>query len=285
MKKNEKDTLDLCHAIEHANLPAVQNHLKETKLKTIQVLYEIRIKENTGMYSPSKHRTIDLRGRSFFHLVAFTSNLEMLYTIHSALFIPIIPVNVATLHLNNPFQYLWEHGKEDMLAYCMSMSEILGFDNVLAQLNIDSSKKFGHLLKDKQENTIDKSTYECQLTWLENKEWQHICDAILSNQWIVSMAHLETHESSGLMAHIDDSGSETLKTKYQTLKTHALHEKKNHQMIKSTMKKPKAIAKQSNWPSARQIGFGVLTTVSLFFVARNLFSGNQDGAGIRNNSE
>lgn len=285
MKKNDKDILDLCHAIEHANLPAVQSHLKETKLKTIQVLYEIRIKENTGMYSPSKHRTIDLRGRSFFHLVAFTSNLEMLYTIHSALFIPIIPVNVATLHLNNPFQYLWEHGKEDMLAYCMSMSEILGFDNVLAQLNIDSSKKFGHLLKDKQENIIDKSTYECQLTWIENKEWQHICDAILSNQWLISIVHLATHEPSGLMAYINENGSETLKNKYHTLKDHALHEKNNHKKIKSTMKTPTAITKKSHWPTARQIGFGALTTISLFFVARNLFFGTQNGSGLGNNGE
>ena len=285
MKKNDKDILDLCHAIEHANLPAVQSHLKETKLKTIQVLYEIRIKENTGMYSPSKHRTIDLRGRSFFHLVAFTSNLEMLYTIHSALFIPIIPVNVATLHLNNPFQYLWEHGKEDMLAYCMSMSELLGFDNVLAQLNIDSSKKFGHLLKDKQENIIDKSTYECQLTWIENKEWQHICDAILSNQWLISIVHLATHEPSGLMAYINENGSETLKNKYHTLKDHALHEKNNHKKIKSTMKTPTAITKKSHWPTARQIGFGALTTISLFFVARNLFFGTQNGSGLGNNGE
>lgn len=285
MKKNDKDILDLCDAIEHANLPAVQSYLKETKLKTIQVHYEINIKENTGLYSPSKHRKIDLRGRSFFHLTAFTSHLEMLYIIHPALCIPIIPVNTATLRSNNPFQHLWEHGKDDMLAYCMSMSEILGFDSVLTQLNIDTQKPFGHLLKEKQAYTIDKLTYESQLKWLENKEWQNICDAILSNQWLISIVHLVTHESSGLMAYINENGSETLKNKYHTLKAHALHEKNNHKAIKSTIKTPTAITKKSHWPTARQIGFGALTTISLFFVARNLFFGTQNGSGLGNNSE
>lgn len=279
MQKYQENIVDFCNAIYHGNLQYIKDHSEEfSRLRTIQVSYIIKTKK-----SLIENLQIDLKGKSFFHLVAFSGRLEMLYEIHPRLIIPIIPVDIKTLRSNNPYQYLWSNGKYNFLIYCMSMCSELGYKKVLNTLNINVLNSFGHASDKEIENTINEDIYKKQLNWLENKNWEMICDAIEQNQWMISIFHLLKYEHLGLFSHINNHCTETLKSKYLQLKKHALHEKNTQESIKSAPNRNTTSAKKSRWPSTTQISYGVLTTLGLFFVARNFFCFDDASNDLTNN--
>ena len=153
----------LCFAIQDKNINQLKDHLKTIQsLKLIPTSIEAVITD----YNPEKkgytRRTVNFLGKSFFHFVAFTSTLEILMILQPKLSIPIIPVNKQTLKNNNPFQFLWDHSKTNLLHYCMSLCEEVNLNEVFEKMAIDVKKPYGNCRKNSAKKCFDHDKYEQQ---------------------------------------------------------------------------------------------------------------------------
>ncbi len=265
-RQHMKDVKDICMAIKNSSLKLLQESIEDhASLRMIPVNFSVEIYEynpNTNLYDK---KIINLHGKSYFHLVAFSGNLEILYEVHSKLSIPIIPVDLNTLKSNNPFQYLWSHGKYELLIYCMSMCEHTSYKNVLSELNIDDSIPYGKHATKPPKVIINDDIYHQQVDALHQHNWEAICEAINSNTLMIPINTLITFEKKGLLSFITTC-RETLQHKYAKLKSLALHEKRAKESIKTNIVVNTTKPKEHSFFTTGKIFTAVLVTAGIFYL-------------------
>ena len=275
---------ELCFAIQDKNITQLKDHLETIESLT---LIPTSIETVITDYNPEKkgytRKTVNFLGKSFFHLVAFTSSLEILMILQPKLNIPIIPVNKQTLKNNNPFQFLWDHGKTSLLYYCMSLCEEIDLNEVFTRMAIDVKKNYGNCLKYPAKKTFDHDKYEQQKKWVLEKNWQLVCDAIETDDWLYSTHQLIQNEANGLKEHINLHCSKAFEIKYEQLKNLALHEKnaqisikkKNEPAQENLGQSPTKI-RQASMFTQKNMGTICMLAISICFFCRYYFSNNTD---------
>lgn len=280
------DVEDICYAIKCKDRAQLKEQLEFVhSLQLISTTFETNVIDYDHEKEDYVRTTINFLGKSYFHLIAFTSNLEILMMIQSKLLIPIIPVDIKTLQTNNPFQHLWDHGKITLLSYCISLCEQTSLDTVFEKMNIDVTRTYGNCLKNPPQQCFDRTMYEQQKQWVNEQKWPLICDAIGCNQWLYSIHQLIENEALGLRTYIEDNCSKDVDNKYQKLKNLALHEKDVQTSIQkkhvyktkrdSPIKSSKKIPKVSMF-SRKNIKAICIVTIGLGIFCRYYFSNNSD---------
>lgn len=275
MTLDDRQTRKICDAISNQDVTLLVRLIGENRLKLISVSYAFQIKNYDRERKRFTYSSIDLMGRSFFHLAALAGNLDILKAIHSHMGMPIIPNKKPSLSSHNPFQYLWSQGRLEQLIYCISLSKHSDFSEIIDQLQIDTRQPFGHDCE-KIPEIRPQDLFDQQKQWLANGNWEKLLEALEHNKLTIPIKELRHQKHSEA---INPHGH--LSYIYENHFVRADNEENSLALLDSPKRdnKKKSYLPSASMFSIKKLTIGTITFASLFYF---LYTCSKDMDGNHN---